>query len=179
MLIYPERFTGDTRTVFLVGEADFKVSKDARHPFVVKSSTMSVTALGTEFNISAYSENGNMTATLIEGSVEVKCGEAGDTYILEPGEQVIYSRDSGTSRVSEADMESVTAWQAGILVFRGVTLGEIIVSLEKKYGVRIDADLSGHSSDRFNFRFNENVGLEEILGVIAEVAGGFEYEISE
>lgn len=30
-LLYPQRFTGDTRCVYLVGEADFKVKRDERH----------------------------------------------------------------------------------------------------------------------------------------------------
>ncbi|MFS2338267.1 FecR domain-containing protein, partial [Bacteroides thetaiotaomicron] len=52
-LLYPQRFTGDTRCVYLVGEADFKVKRDERHPFIVKSSDFQITALGTEFNVTA------------------------------------------------------------------------------------------------------------------------------
>ena len=34
---YPEAFKGDTRTVYLVGEANFKVKKDPEKPFIVRS----------------------------------------------------------------------------------------------------------------------------------------------
>ena len=54
-IIYPKSFRGDTRTVYLSGEANFDVHKDKKHPFIVKTSLLSVRALGTKFNIQAYS----------------------------------------------------------------------------------------------------------------------------
>ena len=51
LLLYPDAFKGDTRTVYLIGEADFKVKKNPDKPFIVRSANMSVTALGTEFNV--------------------------------------------------------------------------------------------------------------------------------
>ena len=50
-IIYPKSFRGDTRTVYLSGEANFDVHKDKKHPFIVKTSLLSVRALGTKFNI--------------------------------------------------------------------------------------------------------------------------------
>lgn len=45
--------------------AMFDVVKDDTQPFIVRSNTISVTALGTEFNVSAYSEYENVNATLL------------------------------------------------------------------------------------------------------------------
>ena len=41
-LLYPQQFKGDTRCVYLVGEAGFKVKRDEEHPFIVKSSDFQV-----------------------------------------------------------------------------------------------------------------------------------------
>ena len=70
-LLYPQQFTGDSRCVYLVGEANFKVRRDEAHPFIVKSADFQVTALGTEFNVSAYPEEEEVTATFILGKVFV------------------------------------------------------------------------------------------------------------
>ena len=35
--LYPQEFTGDSRSVFLLGEANFKVKPDKKRPFIVKS----------------------------------------------------------------------------------------------------------------------------------------------
>ena len=50
-LIYPSEFEGHEREVQLEGQAFFDVHKDARHPFVVKTKDMKVTALGTAFEM--------------------------------------------------------------------------------------------------------------------------------
>ena len=48
-LKYPVAFTGGQRKVFLEGEAYFEVAADTVHPFLVETSGMSVTVLGTGF----------------------------------------------------------------------------------------------------------------------------------
>ena len=55
ILIYPNTFKGDTRTLFLNGEANFKVSRDKKKPFIVKTATLDIEALGTTFNVESYS----------------------------------------------------------------------------------------------------------------------------
>ena len=69
-LVYPSRFTGKERSVFLDGEAYFRVAKDAGHPFIVRTQTLQTRVLGTEFNVSGY-EGSDTEVTLVEGSVEV------------------------------------------------------------------------------------------------------------
>ena len=70
-LLYPHEFTGDSRSVFLLGEANFKVKPDKKRPFIVKSNDLQITALGTEFNVSAYPESQEIATTLISGSIRV------------------------------------------------------------------------------------------------------------
>ena len=71
-LLYPEQFAGKTRSVYLIGEANFQVKPDEKHPFIVKANDFQITALGTEFNVNAYPENNELIATLLEGSVKVE-----------------------------------------------------------------------------------------------------------
>ena len=52
--VYPTAFIGNERIVTLEGEAYFKVAKDAKHPFIVKTKTVQTRVLGTEFNIRSY-----------------------------------------------------------------------------------------------------------------------------
>lgn len=180
VLIYPERFTGDSRTVFLQGEAMFDVVKNDRQPFTVRSGAVAVTALGTEFNVSAYSEEENVKATLLEGKVRVECGgENGNTYILAPGEQVLYSKGSGISSKNTVETDDVMAWTDGIMVFRGATIEDVLKTLHRKFGVSFDVDcMNADHSDKYNFRFRETASLEEIMEIIRKVSGNIEYEIS-
>ena len=49
----PQKFVGKYREVQLVGEAYFDVKKDARKPFVVRTSKLNIKVLGTTFNVKA------------------------------------------------------------------------------------------------------------------------------
>jgi len=177
LLLYPKAFKGDTRTVYLIGEANFKVKKNPDKPFIVKSTTMSVTALGTEFNVAAYPESNEIVATLIHGKVFVDCGEGKRNYILSPGQEVTFSRNTGMSFMKNANLADVTAWQKGEFVFRGVTIKGILSTLERRFNMTIQCNVSFFNNDKYNFRFRKNADITEILEVMKEVVGGFKYKI--
>ena len=62
---YPVQFSGQNREVWLEGEAYFKVAKNEKQPFVVKTENMDVRVLGTEFNLKAYADEKWVQATLV------------------------------------------------------------------------------------------------------------------
>lgn len=177
LLLYPEKFVGSTRTVFLIGEANFKVKKNAEQPFIVRSSTMSVTALGTEFNVRAYADDRDMEATLLEGKVKVVCGYEGKNYILSPGEQVFYNKMTGESSLAKVDVADATAWQRGELVFRSVTVKEIAAVLQRKFNVRFYGTSNRFNDDKYNFRFSDKASFDEVMKIIQSVVGDFSYRI--
>lgn len=69
VLICPAEFIGSKRGVYLNGEATFDVTRNEKKPFVVSTSVMDITVLGTKFNVSSYSDDENVTATLCRGSI--------------------------------------------------------------------------------------------------------------
>ena len=92
-LTYPSSFTGDTRSVHLVGEAYFEVAPNTQHRFVVHTPSQSaVEVYGTHFNIEAYPDDPNITTTLTEGKVGFlyKEGTITKRAILDPGQKLIY-----------------------------------------------------------------------------------------
>lgn len=177
LLLYPEKFVGSTRTVFLVGEANFKVKKNSEQPFIVRSGTMSVTALGTEFNVCSYSEDHEVIATLLEGKVRITCGTEGKSYVLSPGEQVVYDKTMGTSRICKAEVDDVTAWQRGELVFRSVTVDEMLAILQRRFDVVFHYSQGKFNEDKYNIRFSDKASLEEVLTIMKAVVGDFTYHI--
>ena len=108
-LAYPTIFKGKERVVSLEGEAYFKVTKDAKHPFIVKSGNLQVRVLGTEFNVRSYSPI-DVRVTLITGKVAVSdtCGI--HSVEMMPGQSAQLSSD-GTFAVNEVDIESFLYWK--------------------------------------------------------------------
>lgn len=176
-LLYPQNFTGKNRSVFLIGEANFKVKPDKKHPFIVKSNDFQVTALGTEFNISAYPENPMLAATLISGSVLVEYNDLKSQVILKPNEQLAYNKNTHYHSLDHPDMKEVTAWQRGELVFREMSVKDIITILERKYPYTFEYQLKTLKDDRYSFRFKDQAPLSEVMDVIVNVVGQMDYKI--
>lgn len=176
-LLYPQEFTGKDHSVFLLGEANFKVKPDKKHPFIVKSNDFQVTALGTEFNVSAYPENAITAATLISGSVLVEYNNLNSQVILRPNEQLAYNKHTRCHCLNNPDMMDVTAWQRGELVFREMSIQDIITVLERKYPYTLEYQLKNIKEDKYSFRFKEQATLSEVMDVIVNVVGQMDYKI--
>ena len=93
-LSYPETFQGNTREVFLEGEAFFDIVKDPSHPFIVHTSGIDVKVLGTAFNVKAYNSEPTIEATLVHGLIEVtKVNQSNASkVILKPHEKLIFNK---------------------------------------------------------------------------------------
>lgn len=175
-IFYPKNLKGKTRMIYLVGEADFKVAKNQEKPFIVRSSNMMVTALGTKFNVRAYPEEKFITATLIEGKVKVNCNDT-TSYVLSPNQQVVYTKNTSTGQLLEADMEDVTAWQRGEVVLTKATIDEIVQALERHYGISFQVSGKRHNQDHYNFVFKESTDITQVLEVLKVVVGGFDFQL--
>lgn len=178
-LLYPEKFGRKGRSVFLIGEAGFKVQPDAKRPFVVKTDGFQVTALGTEFDVSAYPDDKAVSAVLLEGSVLVEFDNLSKSRILRPGEQLVFNKDDRGLQLKVPDIEDVTAWKRGELVFRQMTISDIITVLERRFDVTFVYRLHDFSTDRYSFRFREDASLEEVMEVITDVTGILKFRIED
>jgi ferric-dicitrate binding protein FerR (iron transport regulator) len=70
-LRYQSNFGKKSRDLFLEGEAYFVVARNPEMPFRVKTSDVWITAIGTAFNVKAYSEEGIIETTLEKGEVRI------------------------------------------------------------------------------------------------------------
>ncbi|MCI6213222.1 FecR family protein [Bacteroides heparinolyticus] len=137
-LRYPNTFSGETREVTLDGEAYFEVAGNAEKPFIVHSGNSFVKVLGTKFNMDAYSSNGFIATTLIEGVVEF-CHPGGydtsRTIRIEPDKQVYYDKKNNKSEVREAYVPKDIAWKNGQVVLKETPLSDILWILSKRFNV--------------------------------------------
>ena len=154
---FPASFAGQKqRSVELVGEAYFEISKNKNQKFVVSSKTQQVEVLGTHFNVNSYPDEGNVKTTLLEGSVRVSLlrNPTQERVALIPGQQSVVSV-SNTIDVSTVDVNDVVAWKDGKFVFVRENVRSIMNKIARWYDVEIiyEGDLSnkflGGSVSRF------------------------------
>lgn len=177
VLIYPEKF-GNTRTLFLTGEAHFTVMKDPKRPFIVKTNYLDVEALGTVFNIHSYPEENETTTVLESGRVKVddKIGSSG-SVILNPNEQLVYNHADASFVRCSVDASRLSSWTKGYLIFQQETLGNIFRALERQYNVKINYNDTKFANMTFTVRFHAHESLEEALTVLKRIGVNFKYKI--
>lgn len=87
MLIYPEQFSDNKRSVKLEGEGYFEVVRNEKAPFFVETDGMIVNVLGTHFNVKNYENKETIETTLLSGEVEVS------DYIIWIGDKLVCTNE--------------------------------------------------------------------------------------
>jgi transmembrane sensor len=122
------------RRVKLVrGEALFNVVKHQPRPFVVMAGDRKVVAVGTSFVVRRETASGTgFAVTLIEGRVAVEAlsapdllpaGGAPDVKLLAPGQRIKFARNKQDA-MDAPNLDKVTAWQRGQLIFDDISMQE-------------------------------------------------------
>ncbi len=167
-LDYPPLFSGNSRDVYLTGEAYFDVQQQPGRPFVVHTGQFATTVLGTRFNIRNYPGEEDVVVTVASGKVKVS-GKEKTLGILVRNGQIIANKSSGTALQREVDVRQVTAWKRQNLFFKNMTLGEAVAVLNDHYDVTIRFRNNELRHCRFTGTFLSDNKLEQVLDVITSV----------
>jgi len=179
-LIYPRHFTKGERNVFLVGEANFNVTKDKARPFTVETQSMNVTALGTKFDVQAYPDSRTVRTTLEEGRTQVEIIESdgkatGKKYLMEPNQDLVYNRNTGEVVLTEVDAQRRLSWEKGNLIFEGEDFNTILQALERKYNVNIICEHMERMNGKFFVKFRSDESLSDALDILNNLSHHFTY----
>ena len=171
-LKYPVRFLKEgKREVFLVGEVFLDVAKDSKRPFIVNTSdNFDIQVLGTRFNVSNYPEDETTEVVLVEGSVGLQINEKSAAVILEPGFKGSFDRQQGNISTMPVITNVYTSWMKGELVFRRMSLENILKKLERHYNVTITNQNLEYSQKKFNANFGDEP-IETVLNYFKNTYG--------
>ncbi|MEM9142857.1 MAG: FecR domain-containing protein, partial [Bacteroidota bacterium] len=176
-LLFPEKFVGNQREVYLAGEAFFEVESDKSRPFIVrilKDDTFSVEAVGTKFNINSYERHQSVTTVLTEGKVYLRDDSKTSFFTsakrtpMQPGELAEWNVTSKAIVAQNAvDTTYYTSWINGILIFQSERLGEIIARISAYYNVKIRLSDEVNAAFRLTGKLDMNESLERTMGNLA------------
>ena len=133
-LRYPARFSGESRTVYLHGEAYFSVTKDSARAFIVQVGGVDVKVYGTEFCVNTHGE-GQVETVLVNGSVGMKT--AGEEIVLRPGEKGTFLGEGKRIQVEAVDVLPYVSWRTGDFIFRDESLETIMDKLARWYNLEV------------------------------------------
>ena len=163
-LIFPTRFTGNTREVLVEGEVYFDVQHDESKPFIVRVNDVSVQVLGTKFCISAYPENEGVMTTLVQGAVQVMSGD--NQVVLKPGYQAVVDPHAGTISQRAVELSLYTSWVRGIFEYENMELKDIVVQLARWYDVQFTFSAPEYKERRFTGVIRKYEDLNDVLDMI-------------
>lgn len=167
---YPSSFKGNSRQVRLSGEARFSVTKDTRHPFLVKTKTCTIEVLGTVFQLSDYPDNQQTIARLEEGKIQVTLPQD-KKYILSPNQKIIIDKAAHTAGITStgfADRE-----EDG-LIFEDLPLHDIFQGLKRHYAIPlVYQDFHPGTHNKYSIKFTKEETLEQALDLLQALTGNF------
>jgi transmembrane sensor len=169
-LIYPDRFTGNTREVALTGEAFFEVEPNHEKPFIVHTANIMATVLGTSFNVEAY-PNGIAKVVVATGRVKVQTVNAFNelqAVIINANQSVTYNITINEIEKRNVPEEAVYYRQrnSGRFSYAGVPVTRVIQEMERYYHttVTLEGNMTGCV---FYGYFRVNDPLERALSLVA------------
>ncbi|MCG8309270.1 MAG: DUF4974 domain-containing protein [Cytophagales bacterium] len=176
---FPEFFSEDVREIELEGEAFFEVIKKSNHPFIVRAGDLTTTVLGTSFNVKSFKGDRSIQVALKRGKVKVDVeGSPGRSSVyLEPGEAVEFHKADAQVVKKKIDPDKLSAWKDGVIVFKDADLDEIVQTLSRWYGVKIEVRNPKPEAWTYNGAF-DNAILENVLKSIS-FSEEFSYSINQ
>lgn len=145
-LTYPSVFVGNTRDVVLEGEAYFKVTHDASHPFIIHTANATTRVLGTELDVRAF-HGEPLHVALITGVAEVVGGN--DVCRLKPGEGVTLQ---GSNLLKQQEDMDVYAYALrGFIYADDAPLENVLTSLAHWYGMSVSYNDRKNAGRRIHF----------------------------
>ncbi|WP_298646806.1 FecR domain-containing protein [uncultured Proteiniphilum sp.] len=162
-LVYPAEFDKGKREIYVDGEIYIEVSEDKKRPFVIKTRQMDIEVLGTKFNVSAYEADKVNSVVLLSGSVSISSNAHNKEIILSPNQK--YSNLENSCSVENVDANIYILWAQGLYQFESEKLGNIVIRLERYYGIKIECDAAIAElkcSGKLDLKDDMNKLLEEL-----------------
>ena len=172
---YRKDFVNDTREIELAdGMAFFSVTKDPRHPFLVKTpGGVQTKVLGTEFTVKAYAQSVNVQVMVKSGIVQVSDG-ARILDTLRADQQLSYRLQEHTFSRTEGALDD---WLTGDIVLQQAPFTEVARILEKRYGLQVVYKAKDVEAYSFTLHINKQTTAADMLEMVKDISG-IQYELN-
>lgn len=168
---YPKQFLKKVRRVEVDGLCFFDVKKEVDRPFVVHTSNMDVTVLGTQFEVFSYAPEQMAEVTLLSGKVEINTTslpqKESQAVTLHPNQKIMLNKENGEIHIKEIDADKSLSWQqTGILSFENEPLSVIIPRIEQWFGCKIIYPETAPDNIRITLKVRTET-IDEVLYMIS------------
>ncbi|MEG0517494.1 MAG: DUF4974 domain-containing protein [Bacteroidales bacterium] len=165
-IIFPDKFSGPTREVYISGEAYFNVVTNPDTPMIVSTNrNFLVKVYGTEFNLRSYENESNAKTTLFKGKIDLLTkGSTGEKLlaVLKPRELFELKDKERPVHVLKADTLKQGAWRHGNLLFDLTPMDQVIRDLERWHG----AEFTVKDASIYHLKFSASFKQESLVQIL-------------
>jgi len=156
----------------LSGEGYFDIVHNPKREFLIDAEGVRVRDMGTSFNIKAYQHDDQVTATLIDGKIEIQCEQGASFISMKPNDHLIINKFTNKYQVEQIDPKLIASWREGVIVFEGADIYDVVEKLEERYNVAIEIS-SSQNWDSFKltamFKYESIIQVLDIISYINEI----------
>lgn len=161
-LTYKNEYEGETRDVYLSGEAFFDVAKSDK-PFIVTTESAMIRVYGTKFNVNAHSKRVVRTS-LVSGSVGVRSSIGnGSEMMIKPNQTCVLNVESGGMTLEPFNPDRYKARSEGYFRSDAEPLSRLLDDLANWYQVEFNYEIQKIERMNVDAWYSRELSLERIL----------------
>lgn len=160
-------FSEERRVDLVDGEVFFDVARDINKPFRIGSNGLTISVLGTSFNVSNYSGLRKMSVGVVTGKVGIT--KNNDTLgILQKADELVYNKELQTYEIIPVN-ESMLVWREGTLVLNDLNFDEMAFLMQKNFGINITAEDIKVKTTKYTSNLPTTITADEAVEVLAAI----------
>lgn len=160
-------FSEERRVDLVDGEVFFDVARDINKPFRIGSNGLTISVLGTSFNVSNYSGLRKMSVGVVTGKVGIT--KNNDTLgILQKADELVYNKELQTYEIIPIN-ESMLVWREGTLVLNDLNFDEMAFLMQKNFGISITAEDIKVKTTKYTSNLPTTITADEAVEVLAAI----------
>lgn len=167
---FPDKFSGNSREVFLKGEAFFKIRQVPGKPFVIHAGKVTARSIGaTSCNFKAYKDENESIISVSQGRISVERADKPVAELTVGREAKIGKMDRSVLQ-KNIEVGKIAAWQWGELIYDEVMLTDLVADLERVYNAKITITDQEKERQKISLAFRREIGVEEALKRVSSLA---------
>ncbi len=166
---YPKVFASDKREIYLEGEAFLDVKHAEQKPFIIHlPGNISVTVLGTAFNIKAFPDREQAIVSVKRGKVRVSRGNK-ELSVLTEGQEVRVNTKNSNIAIKQVIVEQINSWQEGNYYFNDIMLKDVVKDIAQQKNIEIKIEGEKLSNTIINTGFKKDETVTGIMSIIKAI----------
>lgn len=160
-------FSTERRVDLVDGEVFFEVKRDEHRPFRIHSNDLTISVLGTSFDVSAYTDMKKISVGVVTGKVSVKRDTA-TLDVLTKTRQLNYNTETHAWTTGTTSA-LLLAWRQGRVELNDVSFPEMVVLMKKNFGIDVLTNDSRIEQTKYTTELSASMTAGEAMEVLAAI----------